>query len=130
MARQIGKMLNAREPKIVNGPEVLSKYVGQSEENVRKLFGDAEKEYKAKGEDSGLHIIIFDELDAICKQRGSRSDSTGVADTVVNQLLAKVRIVIGTCVTDILTECLLISRLFCLDGRCGAIEQYPSHWYD
>lgn len=44
MARQIGKMLNAREPKIVNGPEILNKYVGQSEENIRKLFEDAEKE--------------------------------------------------------------------------------------
>ena len=44
MARQIGKMLNAREPKIVNGPEILNKYVGASEENIRKLFVDAEKE--------------------------------------------------------------------------------------
>lgn len=44
MARQIGKMLNAREPKIVNGPEILNKYVGASEENIRKLFADAEKE--------------------------------------------------------------------------------------
>jgi len=44
MARQIGKMLNAKEPKIVNGPEILNKYVGQSEENIRKLFADAEKE--------------------------------------------------------------------------------------
>ena len=44
MARQIGKMLNAREPKIVNGPDILNKYVGASEENIRKLFADAEKE--------------------------------------------------------------------------------------
>ena len=44
IARQIGKILNAREPKIVNGPEILNKYVGQSEENIRKLFADAEKE--------------------------------------------------------------------------------------
>jgi len=44
MARQIGKMLNAREPKIVNGPEILNKYVGASEENIRKLFADAETE--------------------------------------------------------------------------------------
>jgi vesicle-fusing ATPase len=71
IARQIGKMLNAREPKVINGPEVLNKYVGQSEENIRKLFADAETEYKAKGDESGLHIIIFDELDAVCKQRGS-----------------------------------------------------------
>eukprot|EP01137_Pigoraptor_chileana_P025948 Opistho-2@96200 len=89
MARQIGKMLNARTPKIVNGPEILSKYVGESEKNIRELFGDAEKEFKAKGDDSALHIIVFDEIDAICKQRGSRNDNTGVHDTVVNQLLSK-----------------------------------------
>lgn len=89
IARQIGKMLNAREPKIVNGPEILNKYVGASEENIRKLFADAEKEYKEKGDESGLHIIIFDELDAIFKQRGSANSGTGVGDTVVNQLLSK-----------------------------------------
>ncbi|RPB11211.1 AAA-domain-containing protein [Morchella conica CCBAS932] len=89
IARQIGKMLNAREPKVVNGPEILNKFVGQSEENIRKLFADAEKEYKEKAEESGLHIIIFDELDAICKQRGSKNDGTGVGDSVVNQLLSK-----------------------------------------
>lgn len=44
LARQIGKMLNAREPKIVNGPEILNKYVGASEENIRKLFAEAEQE--------------------------------------------------------------------------------------
>jgi vesicle-fusing ATPase len=90
MARQIGKMLNAREPKIINGPEVLNKYVGASEENIRKMFADAEKEQKEKGDESGLHIIIFDELDAVCKQRGSGSGGgTGVGDSVVNQLLSK-----------------------------------------
>ncbi|KAF2760030.1 AAA-domain-containing protein [Pseudovirgaria hyperparasitica] len=90
IARQIGKMLNAREPKVINGPEVLNKYVGASEENIRKLFADAEKEYKEKGDESGLHIIIFDELDAVCKQRGSGAGGgTGVGDSVVNQLLSK-----------------------------------------
>lgn len=89
IARKIGTMLNAKEPKIVNGPEILSKYVGSSEENIRNLFKDAEAEYKAKGEESSLHIIIFDELDSVFKQRGSRGDGTGVGDNVVNQLLAK-----------------------------------------
>lgn len=46
MARQIGKMLNAREPKIVNGPQILDKYVGESEANVRRLFAEAEEEEK------------------------------------------------------------------------------------
>ncbi|KAI0225598.1 Vesicle-fusing ATPase [Lamellibrachia satsuma] len=90
LARQIGKMLNAREPKIVNGPQILDKYVGESEANVRKLFEDAEKEEKAMGPNSGLHIIIFDEIDAICKARGSVAGSTAVHDTVVNQLLSKI----------------------------------------
>ena len=37
-----------------------------------------------------LHIIIFDEIDAICKARGSVRDGTGTHDTIVNQLLTKI----------------------------------------
>lgn len=90
IARQIGKALKAREPKIVNGPEVLNKFVGQSEENIRALFKDAEEEQAKKGDNSSLHIIIFDEIDAICKQRGSNPSSAGVNDSIVNQLLSKI----------------------------------------
>jgi vesicle-fusing ATPase len=90
IARKLSKMLNGREPKIVNGPEMLSKYVGASEENIRNLFKEAEQEYKQKGDESDLHVIIFDELDSVFKQRGSaKSDGTGVGDNVVNQLLSK-----------------------------------------
>ena len=39
-------MLNAREPQIVNGPQILDKYVGESEANIRKLFAAAEEEEK------------------------------------------------------------------------------------
>merc|ERR1719440_99364 len=90
IARQIGKVLNAREPKIVNGPEVLDKYVGGSEEKIRALFADAEEEQANAGDESMLHIVIFDEIDAICKSRGSVSNSTGVNDSIVNQLLSKI----------------------------------------
>eukprot|EP00049_Salpingoeca_infusionum_P010119 m.171310 g.171310 ORF g.171310 m.171310 type:complete len:748 (+) comp14549_c0_seq11:6039-8282(+) len=90
IARKIGQMLNGREPKIVNGPEVLSKFVGEAERNIRELFADAEQEYKAKGDDSETHIIIFDEIDAICKTRGSVNNGTGVNDSMVNQLLSKI----------------------------------------
>ena len=89
IARQIGNMLNAREPKIVNGPDILNKYVGESEANIRRLFEDAETEFKRVGNNSALHMIIFDEIDAICKQRGSVAGASGVHDTVVNQLLSK-----------------------------------------
>mmetsp|Transcript_31959 Transcript_31959/g.76317 ORF Transcript_31959/g.76317 Transcript_31959/m.76317 type:complete len:738 (+) Transcript_31959:77-2290(+) len=90
IARQIGKVLNAREPKIVNGPEILNKYVGGSEEKVRELFAEAEKEQLEMGDQSMLHIIILDEMDAICKQRGSNRSDSGVSDSVVNQLLSKI----------------------------------------
>ncbi|EFN58861.1 hypothetical protein CHLNCDRAFT_29882 [Chlorella variabilis] len=90
IARQIGKMLNGNEPKIVNGPEVLNKYVGASEENIRNLFKEAEADYQKLGESSDLHVIIFDEIDAICKSRGSVRDGSGVHDTIVNQLLTKI----------------------------------------
>merc|ERR1712159_701708 len=56
----------------------------------RKLFAEAEEEYQMKGDESELHIIIFDEIDAICKSRGSSRDGTGVHDTLVNQLLTKI----------------------------------------
>lgn len=90
IARQIGKALNAREPKIVNGPEILNKYVGGSEEKIRELFADAEKEQAEMGDASMLHIVILDEMDAICKSRGTVRDGTGVSDSVVNQLLSKI----------------------------------------
>ncbi|KAL4330544.1 hypothetical protein AHAS_Ahas13G0410700 [Arachis hypogaea] len=90
MARQIGKILNGKEPKIVNGPEVLSKFVGETEKNVRDLFADAEQEQRSRGDESDLHVIIFDEIDAICKSRGSTRDGTGVHDSIVNQLLTKI----------------------------------------
>lgn len=88
IARQIGTILGAKKPKIVNGPEILNKFVGQSEENIRNLFKEAEEEYRAKKEKSQLHIIIFDEIDAICKSRGTGT-SSGIGDQIVNQLLSK-----------------------------------------
>jgi vesicle-fusing ATPase len=64
MARQIGKMLNSREPKIVNGPEILNKFVGESEANIRKLFADAEEEQKRV---SGQPPSFFDDHKLLIK---------------------------------------------------------------
>jgi vesicle-fusing ATPase len=50
VARQLGKLLNAHPPKIVNGPEILQRFVGQSEENIRMLFEPAEKEFNRSGD--------------------------------------------------------------------------------
>ena len=50
LAREITSALGAREPKIVNGPEMMSKYVGDSEEFIRALFAEAELEQLEQGE--------------------------------------------------------------------------------
>jgi DNA polymerase III delta prime subunit len=90
LARELSLMLGAREPQIVNGPEILDKFVGEAEKNIRALFAPAEIEYAQVGDASALHVIILDEMDAIARKRGSiTGDSTGVRDSVVNQLLAK-----------------------------------------
>jgi len=84
IARQLATALKAKEYKKVNGPEILSKYVGESEENVRKLFQGAIQDQDQLGDESPLHVIVFDEFDAICKQRGTVQSGTGVNDSVVN----------------------------------------------
>ena len=61
---------------VVNGPEILDKYVGEAEKRVRALFAPAEEEYAAAGDASELHVIILDEMDAIAKKRGTVSGSS------------------------------------------------------
>ena len=91
LARELSRLLGAREPQIVNGPEILDKFIGEAERRVRELFLPAEREYEEVGDASALHIIILDEMDAIARKRGSMSsDTTGVRDSVVNQFLAKI----------------------------------------
>lgn len=90
LARAICQMLNTAPPKIISGPEIFSKWVGDSEENIRKLFIDAEKDKQLNGDASQLHVIIIDEIDSLCKSRGGEGSAGGrVNDNVVNQLLAK-----------------------------------------
>jgi vesicle-fusing ATPase len=92
VARKLGALLsNGREPRVVNGPELLARWVGASEENVRNLFADAEADWKRRGDEADLHVIIFDEIDALCRARGGGGGGSGgaVGDSVVNQLLTK-----------------------------------------
>ena len=63
----------------VKGPELLNKYIGQSEAAVRELF--------AKARAAAPCALFFDEFDALAPRRGH--DSTGVTDRVVNQLLTE-----------------------------------------
>ena len=86
IARQIGKILNCEEPKIVNGPSLLSSYIGKSEENVRNLFSDAIADKAGKK----LHLIILDEFDSLGRKRGTIGQDTGIADKIVNQFLSMI----------------------------------------
>lgn len=70
IAREIAKLLNARTPKVVNGPEILDKYIGEAERNIRELFRDADEEWDRLGYRSDLHVIVLDEFDSIAKRRG------------------------------------------------------------
>jgi transitional endoplasmic reticulum ATPase len=63
---------------LINGPEIMSKYYGQSEENLRKKFEDAEK--------NAPSIIFIDEIDAIATKREETKGE--VERRVVAQLLA------------------------------------------
>jgi len=65
----------------VRGPEVLSKWVGESEKAVREIFKRARM--------AAPCVVFFDEIDSIAPARGSRLGDSGVTDRIVNQLLAE-----------------------------------------
>ncbi len=89
IARELSKSLKAKSIKIINGPELISSYVGKSEENIRQLFAEADKDMKEKND--GLHVIVFDEFDSLCKRRGESSGVSGdLNDKIVTQLLSKI----------------------------------------
>lgn len=90
IARTLAKMLDSAECTVVNGPELFDKYVGETEKKIRELFVKAEQDEKLNGDNAGLHVIVFDEIDSICRSRGTISSGTGVHDSAVNQLLTKI----------------------------------------
>lgn len=54
----------------------------------RPLYSPAVPLYS--GDSAGLHVVIFDEIDALCRSRGSSSGGSQVGDSIVNQLLTKI----------------------------------------
>ncbi len=65
----------------VKGPEVFSKWVGESEKAIRKIFQKARQVSPC--------IVFFDEIDAIASHRGADASGNRVGDKVVNQLLTE-----------------------------------------
>jgi len=69
----------------VKSPEILDKWVGNSEAEIRRLFERGRKHYRDHGYKA---VLVFDEFDAIAPQRGSRR-SSDVADTIVPMFLGE-----------------------------------------
>ena len=67
---------------LVKGPELLSKWIGESERGVRKVF--------EKARQASPTIIFFDEIDSIAPRRGGSGEDGHVTERVVNQLLTEI----------------------------------------
>jgi len=65
----------------VKGPELLSKWVGESERGVRQIF--------RKARQAAPSIIFFDEIDALVPKRGTYMGSSHVTESVVSQILTE-----------------------------------------
>lgn len=78
-AKAIATALDATV-QIVSGPELKSKWVGESEENLRRVFAQARR--------SAPSIIVFDEIDSFATARGTYTGS-GVEHSMVNQMLTE-----------------------------------------
>ncbi|MDS0258929.1 CDC48 family AAA ATPase [Haloarcula sp. S1CR25-12] len=65
----------------VKGPELLNKFVGESEKGVREVF--------AKARENAPTVVFFDEIDSIATERGGGTTDSGVGERVVSQLLTE-----------------------------------------
>jgi transitional endoplasmic reticulum ATPase len=65
----------------IKGPELLNKYVGESEKGVREVF--------AKARENAPTVVFFDEIDSIAVERGRNTGDSGVGERVVSQLLTE-----------------------------------------
>ena len=65
----------------IKGPELLSKWVGESEKGVREVF--------SKARENAPTVIFFDEIDSIAGERGRTTGDSGVGERVVSQLLTE-----------------------------------------
>jgi proteasome-associated ATPase len=69
----------------IKGPELLNKYVGETERKIREIFTKA----KEKAAEDVPVVVFFDEMDALFRTRGS-GISSDVETTIVPQLLAEI----------------------------------------
>lgn len=65
----------------VKGPQIMSKYIGESEKGVRELFKKAKQAAPA--------ILFLDEFDSLCPRRNSNNSGSNVTDRVISQFLTE-----------------------------------------
>ena len=65
----------------IKGPELLNKFVGESEKGVREVF--------KKARENAPTVVFFDEIDSIATERGRNTSDSGVSERVVSQLLTE-----------------------------------------
>ncbi|MEC7838643.1 MAG: ATP-binding protein [Chlamydiota bacterium] len=90
LARNLAKLLGVTQDRqlLLTGSKVKSKWVGESEENVRALFQSARQAQQKHGEKSPLYILIIDEIDAILGSRhiSSRSYERSLVGSFLSEL--------------------------------------------
>src|SRR5207247_9561273 len=67
----------------IKGPELFSKWVGESEKGIREVF--------KKGRSAAPSIVFFDELDSVAPRRGSDLGDSGASERVISQVLTEMR---------------------------------------
>jgi len=104
---------------MVKGPEVLSKWVGESEKAIRDIFR------KAKA--SSPCIVVFDELDSIARPRAGAGEESGVSERVLSQLLTEMEDVgpTGVIVVGITNRPDLVDTSLLRPGRLDLITYIP-----
>jgi transitional endoplasmic reticulum ATPase len=105
---------------MVKGPEVLSKWVGESEKAIRDIFR------KAKA--SSPCIVVFDELDSIARPRAGAGEESGVGERVLSQLLTEMEDVgpTGVIAIGITNRPDLVDTSLLRPGRLDLITYIPS----
>ena len=89
LAKKVAEVSGDREAKSyflnIKGPELLNKYVGETERQIRLVFQRA----REKSEEGWPVIVFFDEMDSMFRTRGS-GISSDMESTIVPQLLAEI----------------------------------------
>lgn len=104
----------------IKGPELMSKWVGESEKAIREIF--------RKAKQSSPCIIFFDELDAVAQKRGSDLGGSGVSERMISQMLTELdglEILNGVVVIGATNRVDIIDDALLRPGRFDKVIEIP-----